>query len=171
MYRYIVLLHVLSGFFFMMSHGASAAVAFRLRYERDFNRIRALLELTSSTMRAMYGTLLLILITGITAGVLGRWWLQGWFWISVVLLVGITVYMGFRGSRVYYPLKAALGLPNPWSKEEARQYEVDKQEGVEKPVDGEEVERLLAANRPWEMALVSLIGWAVILWLMMLKPF
>ena len=168
MYPYLVFLHILFGFFFMMAHGASAAVAFRLRRERDFERIRALLELTSSTAKVMYLTLILILLTGIIAGVIGRWWVQGWFWASLILLILITVYMGFRSSRTYYPLKAALGLPSPWDKP---QPEEARKQKLENPADAAEVERLLASGRPWEMAVVSLLGWAIILWLMRFKSF
>jgi F0F1-type ATP synthase assembly protein I len=165
MYRIIVWLHVVSAFLFMMSHGASAAVAFRLRHERDISRIQALLELTSSTARAMVLTLLLILISGIVAGVMGRWWLKGWFWTSLVLLILIAVFMGFFSGRTYYPLKHALGTPNPWGKPDSEQIV------EEKPVDEQEVHRLVATSRPWEMAVISLIGWAIVVWLMLYKPF
>ncbi|MDX1435535.1 MAG: hypothetical protein R3335_01910 [Anaerolineales bacterium] len=167
MYRYIVLLHILSGFFFMMAHGASAAVAFRLRYERHHEKMRALLELTSSMARVMWIMLLLILVTGIIAGVMGRWWLQGWFWTSLVLLILITVFMGFLSGRTYYPLKDALGLYAPFDKVTEEEIEAKLNE----PIDDDKVQELAASGRPWEMTLVSLIGWSIIVWLMLFKPF
>jgi hypothetical protein len=167
MYRYIVLLHIISGFFFMMAHGASAAVAFRIRHEHNYHRLRALMELTSSTVQVMYLSLLLILITGIIAGVMGRWWLQGWFWTSIVILILIAVFMGFLSGRTYYPLKDALGLYSQFEKPTPEEVEAKLQE----PVDEEEVKRIIAMGRPWEMAVISLVAWSLIVWLMVFKPF
>ena len=73
MYPWIALVHVIGGFGFFLAHGASAAVAFRLRKERDLERVRALLDLSSSTISALYISLLVLLAAGIWAGFLGRW--------------------------------------------------------------------------------------------------
>lgn len=167
MYRYIVLLHVLCGFFFMMAHGASAASVFVIRREENINRLRAMLDLSSSTVRVMYGLLLLILVTGIIAGVMGGWWRLGWFWASLVLLILITIYMGILSGRTIYPLKDALGLYPTFEK--VTEEEIDAK--LAEPVDEDEVQQLLAATRPWQMTLVSVIGWSIIVWLMMFKPF
>src|SRR6478609_7482514 len=45
MYRWLVFLHVLAVFGFLLAHGTAIAVAFRLRREREVARIRVLLDL------------------------------------------------------------------------------------------------------------------------------
>ena len=167
MYRYIVLLHILCGFFFMMAHGASAASVFVMRQENDTSRLRAMLDLSSSTVRIMYMLLLLILVTGIIAGVMGGWWRLGWFWTSLVLLILLTVYMGILSGRTIYPLKDALGLFPTFEKVTPEQVAAKLAE----PVDQDEVQRLLAGLRPWQMLIVSIVGWSIIVWLMLFKPF
>ena len=47
--RWLIFLHVLAVLTFFLAHGASAAMAFKLRKERDFGRIRAMLDLSWST--------------------------------------------------------------------------------------------------------------------------
>ena len=50
-YPWVVFVHVIGAFGFALSHGVSAAVALRLREEREVPRVRALLELSSSSSR------------------------------------------------------------------------------------------------------------------------
>lgn len=68
MYEFVIFLHVVGVFLFLLAHGASNAVAFALRKERNMERVRALLMLSPSTFGMMYGGLLLILITGLVGG-------------------------------------------------------------------------------------------------------
>ena len=78
MYPWIVFLHVAGGFGFMLAHGASASVAFALRRERNLERLRALLDLSSGSFNVMYLSLLVLLAAGIVAGFMQKWWGQGW---------------------------------------------------------------------------------------------
>ncbi len=52
-YRWIVFVHVGAALVFMLAHGASASVAFRLRRERDVARLSALLDLSGASYWAM----------------------------------------------------------------------------------------------------------------------
>ena len=71
MYQWVVFLHVLGVFGFLMSHGVSAAVSLKLRGERDLERVRALLQPSGLSLYASYPSLLLLLVTGIVAGFMG----------------------------------------------------------------------------------------------------
>ena len=47
-YQWILFIHVLAGFTFLMSHGTSVTFAFRLKHEKDLPRIQALFDLSGS---------------------------------------------------------------------------------------------------------------------------
>src|SRR6266511_2088162 len=49
LYPWLVFLHIGGAFLFVLAHGVSALVAFRLRAERDPGRMTALLELSSTS--------------------------------------------------------------------------------------------------------------------------
>jgi len=53
MYAWVVFLHVLGAFAFVMAHGVSANVVFRLRHETQRERIAALLDLSTTYLTAM----------------------------------------------------------------------------------------------------------------------
>ncbi len=48
-YQWLVFLHIAGVFGFLLTHGASAMVSFRLRADRDVNVIRALLTESGSS--------------------------------------------------------------------------------------------------------------------------
>ena len=89
---------VLAGFAFALAHGLSAAVALRLRGERELERIRALLDLSQSSAGVMYVSLMVLLIAGIAAGFVARLWGRGWIWTAIVLLVALLAIMSRRGA-------------------------------------------------------------------------
>jgi hypothetical protein len=47
LYQWMVFLHIAGVFAFLVAHGVSVGVAFRVRLERDPKRIMALLDLSS----------------------------------------------------------------------------------------------------------------------------
>ena len=64
MYNWIVYLHLLGIFGFLLAHGASASAAFALQRERNLDKVRALLELSASSIGVMYLSLLVLLAAG-----------------------------------------------------------------------------------------------------------
>lgn len=162
MYRWWVFLHVVGGFGFFMAHGASAAAAIRLRSERSPDRVRALLDLSSATLGAMYGSLLLLLAGGIVAGFLGNWWGEGWIWTAIGVLVAIMGAMYGLASTYYNRVREAAGV----------QTSEQRKKGMEPgPPDPDRLATLLTSARPVVIMAVGLVGLLVILWLMILKPF
>ena len=162
MYPWLVFLHVIGVFGFLLAHGASASVAFALRRERNLERIRALLNLSSSSLSALYGFLLLLLITGIVAGFMGQWWSRGWIWVALGLPITLLVAMYVLGSDFYSEVRKVVGL--------------EFMDGMKphppiEPADAQEIDALLAAGRPMLLAVIGFGGIAVIAWLMMFKPF
>lgn len=155
----LVYLHVASAFGLLLSHGASAAAAFALARERNIDRVKALLELSSSTMGVMYISLLLLLISGIAAGFMVSAWGQGWIWTSIILLVVVFLAMGGMGSRIYGEARKAAGLP------------YRGQQTASAPASPEELDRVLSKAKPMLLTGIGLGGVLIILWLMMFKPF
>ncbi len=162
MYPWILFLHVLSGFIFMMSHGAAAIIAFRLKGEDDPNRIQALLNVSSTSWLVFMISFLGLLIAGIALGFMGRWWGEAWIWISLALLIAMGIIMGVMTQRHYHSLRKVVGLPYMEGNKEQPAGEVGSQQ---------EIQAVIELGRPWLMALIGGGGWALILWLMIFKPF
>ena len=159
LYPWLVYLHIAGAFLFVMAHGVSAIVAFRLRAERDPVRMTALLDLSSTSIGVMYVGLLTLLIAGIVAAINRNWFSTGWPWAAIIVLVVVAVAMYALGSRYYAGIRQALGLPSMNNKEP----------GPPRPT--EEIVSMLDTRRPEQIAIVGFVGLLIILWLMVLKPF
>jgi len=162
LYRWIVFLHVLGSFGFMLAHGASASAAFRLRRERDLERIRALLDLSASSGIVLYVSLLVLLGAGIAAGFMGRYWGRGWIWASLAVLIALMLAMWVSGSSYYHRVRKAVGL---------EYMEGSKPHPPVDPASAEEIDALLASSPALFLALIGGGGLVVLVWLMMFKPF
>jgi hypothetical protein len=162
MYQWLVYLHVIGVFGLLLAHGGSASVAFRLRGERNAERVRALLDLSSSSLSIMYGSIVLLLVTGIIAGFVGNWWGRGWIWAALGLLVAILVVMFFLGTGYYNRVRQAVGLPY---------FDGKKTQPAGEPVSNEELIRVLDAGNPVPLAALGGGALIMLLWLMMFKPF
>jgi hypothetical protein len=150
-YRWWKLLHVVGVLGFVMFHGVSILVAFRLRKERDRTRIAELLQFSGSAVKGMYVSLLLLIAFGVIAGFAGHWWSFWWIWISLGLLV-ITIGEMTGVARPYYQsLKDAIQL---------------RPSGVPRKSD-EELDQLLRSglalfNAVWGVAVLLVIAWLMI---------
>jgi hypothetical protein len=163
---WINVVHVVAVLAFVLAHGASAAVAFKLRGERDRTRIAALLDLSGSTIGLLYVALLVILATGIVSGLIAGLWTSGrlWIWVSVAILVAILVAMYAIPLPYFTRLRRALGTG------EANGGGDPPGDPVP-PASDAELAELLRSRRPFVTAAIGLGGLTVITWLMMLKPF
>lgn len=119
-YRWIVFFHVLGVLLFLLAHGASASVGFRLRTERDHERLRALLELSAASYKAFSIAFLWILVTGVVLGINGEWWRQAWFWLALILLFVIAGVMTPLVAIPLHKVRRALGLKPPFAGKRAR---------------------------------------------------
>lgn len=162
LYPWLVFLHVSGGFTFVLGHGASAMAALRLRTEREPDRVRALLELSSWSLTAAYAGLMLLVAAGIAAGFGGGWWGRFWIWAALGLLILITVAMYPLGSQHYAKVRHAVGL---------KSYQDKKDDPDPQPVSAPELDALLASNRPAILAAIGGGGLLVIIWLMVVQPF
>lgn len=164
MYQWMVYIHVLATFAFLITHGVSSVVALRLRTQRDPAIVRAWLELYANggVYGVLYGSLLVLLVSGTISGFMGDWWGRGWIWLSLVLLIAIIVTMFLIGSRHYSQIRKAVGMA--W-------FDGRKEHPAGEQAPAEEIEALLAKAPAITLAVIGFGGIAVILWLMMFKPF
>ena len=159
-YPWAVFIHVIGAFVFVVSHGASVAVALKLRSERELERVRALLDLSQSATGGMYGGLVLLLVGGIFAAFIAGLWGRGWIWAAIALLVVMIAFMYMRAVPYYASVRRAAGLPY-----------FERGPHAPEPVDSATLGRLLAATRPMELMFGGSLGLLLLLWLMFFKPF
>lgn len=164
LYQWLVFTHVLGVFGFLLAHGAATAVAFKVRGEREIARVRALLDLSRGAASVANVSLLALLAAGITAGIMGNWWSHGWIWAALGLLVLISFAMSGVGSRPLNRVRQLLGEPGSRGPKE------DPKTSLAIPTD-QQLAAALAAINPWLLTVIGGGGLALILWLMMFKPF
>ena len=163
MYQFWVFVHLAGVFGFLLAHGASTAVALSLRKERDPQRVRALLELSSWSLAGFYVSMLVLLAGGITAGFLGHWWGQGWIWAALGVLVIMMGAMYGLASPYFNRLRQAVGAPT--YNQRRRRAEPPP------PTQVVELGPLLRSSRPMLVMVIGIVGLVAILWLMVYKPF
>jgi hypothetical protein len=160
--RWLVFIHILAAITFFLAHGTSAAMAFQVRKERDFNRIRALLDLSWSTMVVMGVSFLVMGLTGIILPFLVHIWNKGYIWLSIVLMLFVFFYMAMFNENHYKQLRRLVGLPY---------MKGSKQLPAEPPSSPEEVSALLQKTSPTGLVIAGYVVPAIVLWLMVFKPF
>ena len=155
-YNWWKLLHVLGVLAFVMYHGVSMIVAVRLRSERDRTRIAELLQFSGSSVRGMYVSLAWLTLFGIVAGVQsGIYTRQGWFWVSIGILVAVSVEMSIVARPYYERLKEAVEI---------------RPSGVPRRSD-EELAAMLRSSLAVASAAFGFASLVFITYLMIFKPF
>src|SRR5688572_30006742 len=160
--RWLIFLHILAALTFFLAHGASAAMAFKIRREKDFARIGAMLDLSWSTMILMGVSFLVMGLTGIILPFLIHIWNRGYIWASIVLMLFVFIYMAAFNETRYKQLRRMVGLPY---------MKGNKQLPAELPSSPDEVAALLNKTSVTGLIVVGYIIPAFVLWLMIFKPF
>ena len=160
-HRIVLFVHVLFAFLYMLSHGTSVAVSFRLRRETNVERIRALLDVSWSTIGLGYQLLIVSLLAGIALGFMGHWWRARWIWASIGILVAVVVFMVRVAARHLHEVRRAVGLPS-----------IGDRSGrpAAAPAPDDEVARVVAAGHPRVIGVFALLGLSAIVWMMLFKP-
>jgi hypothetical protein len=156
MYSWLVFVHLVGVFGFLMSHGVATFVAFRVRAEKDVTALRTLLALSGRSGTAMNVSLLVLLAGGISAAIVAHI-SRGWPLAALVVLIVVSGLMSAFPGRQLRKIRAAAGFTGRI-----------KVTGEAKP---EELVASQAAFNPWFSVVTGGAGLAIILWLMLLKPF
>jgi hypothetical protein len=153
-YNWWKFLHVIGVLGFVMFHGVSVVVAFRLRKERDRTRIAELLQFSGTSILGMYVSLAVLIAFGVIAGFALDWWRFWWIWISVGLLVATLAEMYVLARPYYQQLKDAIQL---------------RPSGVPRRSD-EELDQILRSGVSTFTVVSGIAALVVITWLMIWKP-
>jgi hypothetical protein len=164
LYQWVVLVHILGVFGFLLAHGTAAAVSFKLRGEREVARVRALLDLSRSVTVVGRVSLLVLLAAGIGLGFRGNWWGQGWIWASLGLFVLISIVMGALGTRSFSRIRALVQTSDLTSG-------TPEVQSAQATATEKQLAAMVSAIHPWPLTVIGGGGLALILWLMMFKPF
>ena len=155
MYEWLVLIHILGVLGFMFTHGVTAAMTLRLRHERNPDRIRVMLQISSSSLAVFYISTLLLLVGGVWAGFSGDWWGQGWIWVALGVFLANMVFMYVVPVPYYKKIREVMTI----------------QESGSSAVGPEQLEAMLRSNLPVVVLAVGLLSLAFIAYLMVIKPF
>jgi hypothetical protein len=147
-YLFWRLVHFAGIIVFVAGHGVSAAVTLRLPKERDRARLETLLGLSRATIAWSNVGLLVLLLGGVANWVRLDYPRQGWLWAAVGILAALAA--------------AGVGLAAPY---------VRRVRAVVASGDDAELDAVLSSSLPWTVFWVETAGTAVILWLMVYKPF
>ncbi len=147
-------MHVAGVFGFLVAHGVSVMVTFRLRRERDPAKVNDLLQLSGSSIRAFYWSLGVLLVGGVVAGFEGHWWGKAWIWVAIALLVLTSLAM-YGMARPFYRRVGVVARAVA---------------GGSHAVSEDQLVSILRSRRPLSIAGIGFAGLAAILYLMMFKP-
>jgi len=154
-YEWLVLVHILGVLGFMFTHGVAAAMALRLRHERNPDRIRVMLQISSSSLAVFYVSILLLLVGGVWAGFNGHWWDRGWIWVALGVFIANLIFM--------------YAVPTPYYKKVREVMTIE--ESGSSAVGPEQLDAMLRSNLPIVTLVVGLVSIAFIAYLMVIKPF
>jgi hypothetical protein len=160
--RWLIFLHMLSALTFFLAHGASAAMAFKVRKETDLTRIRAMLDLSESTIEIVFVSFLALLLTGVALSFFLQIWNKGWVWLSLLLMLFVFLWMVWMNERAYKILRKLVGLP----------YRQGSKEYPAQPAAS--IEEVTAQLKKLNISGLVTVGYvipAIVLWLMIFKPF
>ncbi len=130
-------------------------VLYVIRRERDRDRIESLLGFSSKTVVWMYVTLGLTVGTGLWMGfVVPGFFGQAWYWLSLGLLVVLTVVMWVMARPHGKRIRAACEI---------------RPSGVPRVSDAE-LEELLLSPRTHLITTIGVVGLGLLLYLMVFRP-
>jgi hypothetical protein len=152
--------HLAGVFGFLVAHGVSAGVGLKLRKERDPVRARALLDLSASTLNLANLSFLVLLVGGIGATSSEHMWSEGWPWAAIVVLIALVALVPTLVVPYYKKVRKAVGAPGARGLMPAGE-----------PASPEEIERVLGSPIPIVISVTGVVALAILLWLMVYKPF
>lgn len=101
-------------------------------------------------------------ITGVILTIMGRWWMMGWIWVSLALFAAAGFVMGKYAAAYMNGVRKAMGIASPRELKKGARH---------MPAPYEKLVEVVESGRPRLVATATLGRLAMIVALMMLKPF
>jgi ABC-type amino acid transport system permease subunit len=161
LYGWVVVAHVFTVIVAFGAHGTSAFAMFQARRETDRARLGAVLDLSGSSLGVASVALLLAVLLGIVAAVMGGHFGRLWPWAAIVVVVVVFASMTPLGANRMSAVRRALGLPT----------RDDKGGPPPAPASDADLRAAQAQLRPGLLATIGIVALALLVWLMELKPF
>jgi hypothetical protein len=159
LYIWIVIAHVFFVIVTFSAHGVSAFTSFGIKRTSDRAALRTLLDLSGTSLIAAGIGLLAVVILGIWAAIIGDHFSRAWPWVSIAVLVVVTIAMTPLAANPMRAMRVALGIGK------------DKTGAPLTPGTDAELAAAQAKLRPEATMAVGVIGLLVLVWLMEAKPF
>jgi uncharacterized membrane protein len=153
-YGWWKLIHLVGVVGFVAAHGASMAATLFMRRIRAPQEVSGILQLSAATVTTFYLSTLVLLVGGIGAGVAGRWFDEGWIWVSIGLLVAVGILMFPLARGHFRRIRLVLELMDSGT-----------------AVSAEDFTRVVNSGSPILTAGTGGVGLLLIVYLMVLKPF
>jgi plastocyanin len=152
--QWLVFVHIIGVLAFLGTHGVSMGVLFKLRTERDVRAVNNLLALSTDSIRWFYVAFALLLGGGIASAFTLHVWGQRWLWLSIAILVLVTLAM--------------YGIASPYYKR-VRLIARAMGEGSQ-AVTPEQFDQVLRSGQPTAIAGIGVVALLAILYLMVFQP-
>lgn len=162
LYPWVVIGHVFFVIIAFGAHGTSAFAMFQAKRETDRSRLAAVLDLSGASLGIAGVALILTLVLGIVAAVMGGHFSRFWPWAAIGVVIVIFGVMTPLGSGPMGSLRQALGMPSRADK---------KGDPPPQPASDAELRAAQARLRPELLATIGVVGLAILAWLMETKPF
>jgi hypothetical protein len=160
-YPWVVVAHVFFVIVALGAHGTSAFAMFQAKREADRTRLAAVVDLSGASLGIAGVALILALLLGIIAAIMGDHFSRLWPWASIGVVVVLFGVMTPVGANPMGNLRKALGLPS----------RADKKGEMPRSGSDPEVRAAQDALRPELLATLGVVALAILVWLMELKPF
>jgi hypothetical protein len=148
-------LHLVGIFAFLICHGVSIFVLYRIRnVQLDRVKIGELISFSGQTTMPMYVSLLVLIAGGVGAGITIKAFSQLWLWASIAILLVTVGLMAAVASPYFKRITAACEI---------------RPSGVPRKAD-EELNALLHGRTTAVITAIGSVGLAAILYLMIFKP-
>ncbi len=161
-YPWIVLAHVVLVIVAFGAHGVSAYSMFAAKGETDRARLGAVLDLSGRSLNLAGWGLLIAVLLGIVAAVVGGHFGRWWPWVSIVVVVLVFLAMTPMASGPMWAVRGALGQPPRGAK---------PGDPPPEPASDADLAAARARLRPELVAAIGLGGIVILVWLMEFKPF
>jgi hypothetical protein len=161
-YPWVVIAHVFFVIIAFAAHGTSAFAMFQARRETDRARLAAVLDLSQASLGIAGVALILGLVLGIVAAIMGGHFGRLWPWAAIGVVVIVFGVMTPVGANPMSDLRKSLGLPGRGDK---------PGQPPRPPGSTADVEAAQARLRPDLLSVIGIVAIAVLVWLMEAKPF